>query len=253
MNLSKYKQGFTIVELLIVIVVIGILAAITIVAFNGVTEKARVAAAKSYASQVKHRDLGEAQGYWNFDECTGTSLANTGGSASTNSDTVTGTTTFSNDTPTGSGCSLSLNGSSSIAISSGLSNTYYEKTLWFKTSSANSSMNFISDRTGGSQSAFYLSNGKVSGGHNGSWSDVMSTNTYNDGKWHFASLEFKVNGSGSDGTLILSVDGSVVASKTNATLMTTSPNLYGNAQSIGAFNSSSYFVGLIDDVMVVVK
>ncbi len=33
--------GFTIVELLIVIVVIGILAAITIVAFNGVQSKAR--------------------------------------------------------------------------------------------------------------------------------------------------------------------------------------------------------------------
>jgi len=35
------KKGFTIVELLIVIVVIGILAAITIVAFNGVQDKAK--------------------------------------------------------------------------------------------------------------------------------------------------------------------------------------------------------------------
>ena len=35
------KGGFTIVELLIVIVVIGILAAITIVAFNGVQERSR--------------------------------------------------------------------------------------------------------------------------------------------------------------------------------------------------------------------
>jgi len=36
----KHTPGFTIVELLIVIVVIGILAAITIVAFNGVQNKA---------------------------------------------------------------------------------------------------------------------------------------------------------------------------------------------------------------------
>lgn len=37
----KNKHGFTIVELLIVIVVIGILAAITIVAFNGVQTRAQ--------------------------------------------------------------------------------------------------------------------------------------------------------------------------------------------------------------------
>lgn len=41
------QKGFTIVELLIVIVVIGILAAITIVAFNGVQNKAKSAAIQS--------------------------------------------------------------------------------------------------------------------------------------------------------------------------------------------------------------
>jgi type IV pilus assembly protein PilA len=45
---AKEKEyGFTIVELLIVIVVIGILAAITIVSFNGVQNKANDAAVKS--------------------------------------------------------------------------------------------------------------------------------------------------------------------------------------------------------------
>lgn len=38
--LSKNTRGFTIVELLIVIVVVGILAAITVVAFNGVQQRA---------------------------------------------------------------------------------------------------------------------------------------------------------------------------------------------------------------------
>lgn len=41
-RIIKPKSGFTIVELLIVIVVIGILAAITIIAYNGVQQKARL-------------------------------------------------------------------------------------------------------------------------------------------------------------------------------------------------------------------
>ncbi|HEY8886052.1 MAG TPA: prepilin-type N-terminal cleavage/methylation domain-containing protein [Candidatus Microsaccharimonas sp.] len=46
------ERGFTIVELLIVIVVIGILAAITIVSFNGVTARANTANAVSAVNTV---------------------------------------------------------------------------------------------------------------------------------------------------------------------------------------------------------
>ena len=48
----KTPRGFTIVELLIVIVVIGILAAITIVSFNGVQKKATTAATQSELAQT---------------------------------------------------------------------------------------------------------------------------------------------------------------------------------------------------------
>lgn len=50
--MHKTKSGFTIVELLIVIVVIGILAAITIVAYNGIQGRANDAKVRSVASQV---------------------------------------------------------------------------------------------------------------------------------------------------------------------------------------------------------
>jgi prepilin-type N-terminal cleavage/methylation domain-containing protein len=59
---NKQSSGFTIVELLIVIVVIGILAAITIVAYNGIQARANDARMKSIASQIEKALL-----LWNND------------------------------------------------------------------------------------------------------------------------------------------------------------------------------------------
>jgi len=51
MTHMRKNTGFTIVELLIVIVVIGILAAITIVAYNGIQQRATTAAIQSEVTQ----------------------------------------------------------------------------------------------------------------------------------------------------------------------------------------------------------
>jgi len=52
MKRVRRQRGFTIVELLIVIVVIGILAAITIVAYNGVQERGKFASMRSDISAL---------------------------------------------------------------------------------------------------------------------------------------------------------------------------------------------------------
>lgn len=52
MTASRQVSGFTIVELLIVIVVIGILASVTVVAFNGVQQRAKSVAVEVEQSQM---------------------------------------------------------------------------------------------------------------------------------------------------------------------------------------------------------
>ena len=54
-NITKADKGFTIVELLVVIVVIGILAAITIVAYNGVQNRAKATANNANAQEVQNK------------------------------------------------------------------------------------------------------------------------------------------------------------------------------------------------------
>ena len=59
-HIDTKKDGFTIVELLIVVVVIAILAAITIVSYNGIQNRAKQSAIQSSASQAGKKLLAHA-------------------------------------------------------------------------------------------------------------------------------------------------------------------------------------------------
>lgn len=62
----NYKKGFTLIELIIVIVVIGILATIALPRYSKVVERARVAEAKSMLSAIRNAQYRYYSQYSNY-------------------------------------------------------------------------------------------------------------------------------------------------------------------------------------------
>ena len=143
------KKGFTIVELLIVIVVIGILAAITIVAYNGVTNNARIASVKSDLEN-SYKQLGVYKtgtsandSYPTAIDCTASPAANTICIKPSNGTTFyyTGGGTAFCLKATLSNVTYTVSANSNVAVSSGLCNAGYSST--FATFTPGSSMSAI--------------------------------------------------------------------------------------------------------------
>lgn len=242
MAASRNTSGFTIVELLIVIVIIAILAAITIVAYNGIQERARLSSALAFESQLRQKYLVDATGDWSFDECSGTSVKNNSNTATTDAITYTTAPTWVTDTATGKGCALNFNGSTRIETQATLGATSYVKGAWIRITAAScGSYNIISQAAvaGGAVAAFYAPNCRPNAGHNGTWNIVQSSTALNDGKWHYVAVIWE------NGTLTLYVDGKTVQSNAAAT-----PTNATGPVAIGAHGGGNNFVGDIDNPFV---
>ncbi len=240
--IQKRHIGFTIVELLIVIVVIGILAAITIVAFSGVQERARIAAGLSFERQLKSKYGSNATGDWSFDQCSGTTVTNSDTNGIT-TDTITGTATWITDTPSGKGCALRFDGSSTrIESTATLGATYYIKAAWVRISTPScASNNIISQAaSSGAVAAFFVPSCRPSAGHNGSWYMVAAPQTINDNKWHYLALIWESN------ILTLYVDGKMASQATGIAAHAPADGRV----SIGAHGGGNYMTGDIDNPFV---
>ena len=108
---NNVKQGFTIVELLVVIVVIGILAAITIVSYTGISGRAINSSVKS--------DISQAYKQLEISKTTSSTDAYPVDQASANLKSSNGTTyTYYSDSPYKSYCLVATNNSTVYSVSS---------------------------------------------------------------------------------------------------------------------------------------
>ncbi len=70
--LSKHKKGFTLLELLIVIGIIGVLASIVLISYPSYTAKARFANALQFSDNIRGSLQPDMIAWWKFDETSGT-------------------------------------------------------------------------------------------------------------------------------------------------------------------------------------
>lgn len=235
----RVSSGFTIVELLIVIAVIGIIASISIVAYNGAQDRARIAAGLTFEQQLRSKYGARATGNWSFDECSGATVRNDGSPQTT--DTITGTATWATDTVTGKGCALRFNGATRIETVATLGASYYVKAAWIRVASNQACVNIMSrGASNGADAPFWLTGCKLTAGYQGSYSAVQAPQIMNDGKWHYVAVIWE------DGNLTLYNDGKQVAS----TASTPAPTPTGGVVSIGSHAGGNYFVGDIDNPFV---
>jgi prepilin-type N-terminal cleavage/methylation domain-containing protein len=240
MQRGQKQIGFTIVELLIVIVVIGILAAITIVAYNGIQERARLATALAFESQLRTKYFIDSTGVWDFDECSGGTVKNT--SDTNTSDAITGTATWLTDTPSGKGCAIRFNGTyTRIETQAKLGSQYYVKAAWVRVAPTASCVNIISRaQTNGVDAPFWLTGCKLTAGYQGSYSAVQAPQLLNDNRWHYVAVIWE------GGVLSLYTDGQKVASASGAL----APLPAGGVVSIGSHSGGNLFNGDIDNPFV---
>ena len=248
---TKNTKGFTLIELLVVISIIGLLSSILLVAVTSQREKARLAGARSFAAQVQRVAGDQGVAYWDFDDCSGSTVKDGSGFGFNGS--FIGSAGWSTDSPNPSGCSLSEDGTNYVNIPSNdtlnIRTGSATRTLWFKTSQnpignlfrisdgVNVGGMIITGRGVSNNLSCYIDTaGSVE-------AEAKIAKSYSDGNWHFVAcvLDRSAN------TLNLYVDGHLANSVSASAFIGVDMNST-TYHGIGGWSGGVGYVGLIDGV-----
>jgi prepilin-type N-terminal cleavage/methylation domain-containing protein len=268
---KKFQKGFTLIEILVVVSIIGLLSSIMLVSYTNTREKSRIAAARSFAAQIDRAVGDRAVGIWNFNENSG-AVANDNSGGGLNG-TLYNVPSWSSDTPSNAGYSLSFNGLNAhvmVPYTTAMKYTGSGLTLaaWIKPNATETDGGWIISKPWNAVGEYnyrlrYIPNRQIEftlGGTDTGGAlavaSIYTTATVPSGKWSFIAATID-----SSNNVKIYIDGQQKASGTvnipvwaPSAAEANSPLAIGTVYPFGVWagNSTYSFDGLIDDVRVYV-
>jgi len=224
------QKSFTLIEILVVIVIVGILSAFIIVSMAGVSDRARIAKGTAFSGSLRNSLLMNLVSEWKFDEGTGSIAYDYWGGKN---GTIYGTTWKSKNDCVSGGC-LYFNGSSDWVDLGDLGNPDSGTiSLWFKKSSASPGQYLLDGR--GIGNWWLLTHYS---GYDITFYNIVTYNGISSNTWYNVVITTDYNQSR------MYLDGKMV--NTGTPLI---PN-FNSVRIATRYTNSGYFAGFIDDIHI---
>jgi len=145
MRSARLKNGFTLIELMVTISILGLLSSVVLASVNSARDKARIAAGLQYSANLYHARGADAVGIWNLNE--GAGLTATDDSGSANNGTIANAAWSADTASNKQKNSLFFNGSTYVDIpyntSLFIDTRGFTYSAWIKPTSLSNSYNMF--------------------------------------------------------------------------------------------------------------